>query len=157
MTFHEELLNHLQAIAIGHAAWVGQDAALAGALVKSMQTPGRHEEIRRHLHSKPLAAALGAREIAIWIGNDGLVRLVDQTVSTRKAAALRVQHHPGANACRYCLLTERQSLQPELEPEVDTRGDVVPGSFVHHGCAAAWARLRLLALNREVLDGLRSY
>lgn len=148
-SFHEELLNHLQAVGIAYAAWKGQDTALAGVLAKALATPDRLDEIRRHLHSKPLAAALSARDIALWVGHDALVRLVDQTPGTRKAAALRVQHHPGANTCRYCLLTERQSLQPELQPEVDAFDAAVAGSFTHRQCAVAWARLRQQVAAKE--------
>lgn len=147
--FHGELLNHLQAVAIGYAVWRGQDTALAGTLAKSLGTPDRLDEIRRHLHSRPLAAALSTRDIALWVGHDALVRLVDQTPGGLKAAVLRTQHHPGPNACRYCLMIERQSLQPELQPETDARGDAVPGSFVHRQCAVAWARLRQQVAARE--------
>lgn len=147
--FHGELLDHLQAVAIGHAAWKGQDTSLAGVLAKSLGAPERLDEVRRFLHSKPLAAALSTRDIALWVGHDALARLVDQQPVSFRAAVLRVQHHPGANACRYCLMAERQSLQPELEPEIDARGDAVPGSFVHRQCAVAWARLRQQVAARE--------
>ena len=146
--FPDELINHVQAIAIAHAAWRGLDTVLAGLLAKSLRTPDRLDEIRRLLHSTPLRASLAPRDVLLWIGHDGLVRLVDAQPVSHRAAILRTAHHPGPGACRFCLMAEATRLDPELSPEVDARGDVVPGSFVHKACAAAWARLRAQVAQR---------
>lgn len=148
--FYDELLNQIQAVSIAYSAWKCRDTDLADTLAKALATPDRLDEIRRLLHSKPLAAALGTRDVSLWVGHDGLVRLVDQTPSTRRAAGLRTTHHPGQNTCRYCLMSERPSLLPELEPETDARGDVVPGSFTHRQCAVALARLRQQVAAKEI-------
>lgn len=142
MTFADGILDQLQAIAISFNAWRGSDATLAAFVAKALDAPERQTEIQRHLRSKPLQTALHARDVALWIGHDKLLRLVDQQPLGARAAGLRVAHHPGPNACRYCLLAEVQSLTPELEQELDAYGVFVPGSFVHPLCATAWGRLR---------------
>lgn len=150
-TFADELVNTLQSVTIAYSVWRGPAATLAEVLAKSMATPDRLDEIRRLLHSKPLQSALSTRDIGLWIGHDGQLRLVDQQPSSFKAAVLRTQHHPGQNACRYCLMPERPSLQPEIELERDVRGEVVVGSFVHARCAVPFARLRAQVAQREAV------
>lgn len=149
ITFPGELVAHIQSIAIAYAAWRGAAATLADLLAQSMATPARLDEIRRLLHSKPLQSALAARDVLLWVGHDGQLRLVDAQPVSHRAAVLRVQHHPGQHACRFCLMTEAQRLDPELDPERDVRGEVVVGSFVHPRCAVAWSRLRAQVLARE--------
>lgn len=149
--FNQDLVGLIQSIAISHSAWRGTTDALANSLMLAMEcefSQHRVEEIRRLLYSQPLQAALAGRDIALWVGADKLMRLVDQSPSSRKAAILRTQHHPGPKACRFCLILEAARLQPELEPERDARDEIVAGSSVHKQCAAAWRRLRLLAQER---------
>lgn len=153
MNFYDELVNTIQSVGIAYSVWRGPAATLADVLAKAMATPGRLDEIRRLLHSQPLRAALSTRDIGLWTGHDGQLRLVDQQPSSFKAAVLRTQHHPGAGACRYCLMAEPMRLEPELEPERDARGDTVPGSFVHKQCATAWTRLRAQVASREAGNG----
>lgn len=147
--FHDQLVGQLQAQAIGRAAWKGTPEALADALGKALGQDHSSADIRRLLYSQPLRAALQARDVALWCGHDGQLRLVDQTPVGFPAAARRVHHHPGAQACRYCLLTEPRALQSELEQERDARTtELVPGSYVHARCAAAWSRLRAQVAQR---------
>lgn len=141
--FADELLSHVQSVAISFGSWRGTARDLAGYLAKSLGTDNRIDEIRRHLHSKPMATALNARDVLLWRGGDGLIRLVDASPVSKKAASLRVQHHPGPNACRYCLMQEHPSvIAPELVQECDGGGEHIAGSFVHKACATAWSRLR---------------
>ena len=146
--FAQDLVALVQSIAIAHSTWRGSDTALADVLLKALRREGYSErdldDVRRLLHSQPLRAALASRDVALWTGKDKLLRLVDQQPSSRKAALLRTQHHPGPTCCRYCLLREAQSLNPELQPERDARGEIIPGSSVHENCAAAFQRLRTL-------------
>lgn len=144
MNFHAALLDEVQGYTIGHAAWRGTDRVLAERLAKTLGED-REAEIRRHLHSKPLQAALEGRDVLLWVGADDLVRLVDAQPSSREVAAHRLAHHPGPDSCRLCLMREPRSLQSELQPEVDGRGEHVDGSFVHPQCAVAWSRLRQIA------------
>lgn len=148
-TFPDELVNTIQSVAIAHSAWRGPAATLADTLAMAMATPDRLDEIRRLLHSKPLQAALAARDVLLWIGHDAMLRVVDAQPGSHHAAVLRTQHHPGQYACRFCLMIECQSLQPELLPEADVRGDAVQGSFLHPACAAPFARLRAQVAQRE--------
>lgn len=146
--FHDSLVDQLQALAISHSAWKGTPEALADVLSKALGQD-HSPDIRRLLYSQPLRAALHARDVALWQGHDALFRLIDQTPVGFSAAARRVQHHPGAQACRYCLMREPHALLPELEQERDARGELVPASFLHARCAAAWARLRAQVAQRE--------
>lgn len=134
-----ELLNEIQALAISLAVWRGPTQHLASLLSKSLNADVA--TITRHLHSKPLQTALMTRDVILWRGSDGLLRLVDAQPVTTQAAAQRVAHHPGQKGCRYCLLSEANP-QNELTAEIDNRGLLVPGSFVHPQCATHWSRLR---------------
>lgn len=147
--FGDDLVAHVQSVAIATFAWRGSDAVLAELLGKSLHTD-QLDQIRRLLHSKPLASALSTRDVLLWTGHDGLIRLIDAQPVGYRAAVLRTQHHPGPSACRFCLTSEPVRLDPELVPERDSRGEVVAGSFVHPACAVPWARLRAQAAQREV-------
>lgn len=139
--FRDEVMRHVQAIAIGHSAWHGPIVFLAETVARSMNTD-RMGEIETALRATPLQRELFERDIALWIGNDGYVRLVDQSPSSLAAARLRTEHHPGVGVCRFCLLREAQRLIPELEAERDARDELIPGSFIHPQCRRAWRRLR---------------
>lgn len=76
--FHDMLVGQLQAQAIGNAAWKGTPEALADALAKALGQD-HSPDIRRLLYSQPLRAALQGRDVALWCGHDGLLRLIDQT------------------------------------------------------------------------------
>jgi len=148
-TFADEILDQLQAVAIAHGTLRTSDKALAEVVANALDAPERVAEIRRHLHSMPLRTALHARDVLLFFGFDGLVRLVDAQPVSDKAARLRVAHQPGPDTCRFCLMTEKRSLQPELMPELDDRGQRVPGSFLHEACMPAWNRLRQQATRKQ--------
>lgn len=141
--FATHLVGMVQAITISHSVWRGDDHALADLIVKSMENcPYESEKIRQFLYSPELQGALSTRQIAMWAGHDKLIRLVDQQSLSNRAAKAKVQHYPGDNCCRFCLLRENNRLGMELETERGLDGEFVQGSFVHPRCAAAWRRLR---------------
>lgn len=156
MIDHSLLVNTVQSVAIGYSAWKGDLNVFADVILRAMgqleYSQDDLDEIRRLLRGQPLRMALQSRDVALFIGGaDKLIRLVDQSPSSLKAARLRVQHHPGPNShtCRYCLIRENPRLN-ELEPERDHNGHAVAQSFVHPGCAVAWRRLRVQAIAAEV-------
>lgn len=146
--FLQELVGLIQGIAIAHSAWRGTDQALADFIVRALErdfSQAELDDVRRLLHSQPLQAVLASRDVALWVGHDKLLRLVDQSPSSKRAAILRTQHHPGPSCCRYCLMREPNSLQPELEAERAPSGELLQGSMLHPRCANAWAKLKLQA------------
>lgn len=140
--FAQHLIGQIQAICIAHSVWRGSDHALSDLIVRTMESPYPTEKIRQFLHSPELQGALATRQIAMWVGHDKLIRLVDQQSLSNRAAKAKTEHYPGDNACRFCLLRENNRLGMELETERGLDGEFVQGSFVHPRCAAAWRRLR---------------
>lgn len=140
--FYEQVMRHVQAEAINRAAWRGPLTPLAHLIAVSMGVEQRAAEVETALRSTPLQQALFDRDVALWFGQDGQVRLVDQQPGGFGAARLRLQHHPGPGVCRYCLLREAASLLSELEADRDAYDCLVPGSFIHAHCRRAWRRLQ---------------
>ncbi|ABE43261.1 hypothetical protein [Polaromonas sp. JS666] len=140
--FNDQVMRHAQATAIAHAALRTPVDALARQIAVSMKAERRAAEVETALRSALVQQALFERDVALWFGSDGLVRLVDQQPGGLGAARLRLQHPPRAGVCRYCLLREAASLVPELESDVDAYGQLVSGSFIHSRCRRAWRRLQ---------------
>ncbi|MBI3144472.1 MAG: hypothetical protein HYZ18_04235 [Pseudogulbenkiania sp.] len=148
-------INTLQSTVIAHAAWRGDINVFADVILKAMgqefcQTD--LEKLRNLLRSSQLRIALNSRDCALWLGQDKLLRMVDQQPSSLRAAKLRLAHHPGPNTCRYCLMTEAKPLI-ELTQEKDSNGHHVAGSFVHLNCETAWRRLRMQIAGEMHHDG----
>lgn len=143
-----ELVNLVQAIAIAHHTWRGEDRALAELIVKATESETGVDEVRGLLHSRNLHSALISRQVALWFGSDGLARLVDQQGISNRAAMLKMDLYPGADVCRFCLM--KDSIY-DLETEHSVVGGLVEGSMVHPQCSHAWRRIRLQA--EEPNDG----
>lgn len=138
--FIPQLVGLIQAIAIAHNTWRGADTALAELAAKALGDDTRTGQIRSLIHCKELQSALINRQVALWIGPDGLARLVDQQSVSNRAAAMRVTYYPGSKTCLYCLMLEPN--QEAMVPERDNNGHPVQGHFIHEKCQAAWARLK---------------
>lgn len=146
------LIGTIQSIAIAHRAWRGDIGLFADVTLRALggeYSQRDLDELRSLLRSNALKSALNSRDVLMWTGHDGLLRLIDAQPVSLKAARAKVAHQPGPYSCRFCLMNESPKL-PELEQEKSERGEYIAGSFTHPACANSFRRLRLMVAAAEV-------
>lgn len=145
-----KICAHVQALARHFLAYRAPLDELVSLLIQSMgENPAAADEFGRFLRLGHVQLLLQNHyETGLWCGPDGEFRLVNLALPSDRATAARRLHHrppsPGT-MCHWCFLDEKAHAARALGPELDVRGEVVPGIRLHPACTRAWRHLRVLA------------
>lgn len=136
------LIVAVKSLASIHRALKISEDELINLLVEEFQIELSHNAIKRALKSTTLAFTCADRECFIWMGRDGLYRLVDRTECSSSSAAIALLEKRTGYCCKGCGMTEIKSSKPEIIAEMDVNGRKVKDSWVHPACSVLLKRLR---------------